>query len=41
MMIPADFGLEMEDGVGIMMRSYCGPKEVWKISLWGGGWWFN
>ena len=41
MMIPVDFGLDMADGVGIMRRSCCGPKEVWEISLSGGGWWFS
>ncbi|KAH9801898.1 hypothetical protein KPL71_001196 [Citrus sinensis] len=30
-------GLDMADGVGIMRRSYCGPKEVWKMSFSGGG----
>lgn len=29
------------EGVGIMMRSCCSPKEVWKISRCGGVWWFN
>ena len=37
MMIPVDFGLDMADGVGIMRRSCCGPKEVWEISLSGKG----
>ena len=41
MMIPVDLGLDMADGVGIMRRSCWGPKEVWEISLSGGGWWFN
>lgn len=39
MMMPVDFGLDMADGVGIIMRSCCGPKEVWKMSLCGGVWW--
>ena len=41
MMIPVDLGLDMANGVGIMRRSCCGPKEVWKMSLSCGGWWFN
>ncbi|KAH9801869.1 hypothetical protein KPL71_001186 [Citrus sinensis] len=28
-------GLDMADGVGIMRRSCCGPKEVWKMSFCG------
>ncbi|KAH9769403.1 hypothetical protein KPL71_011984 [Citrus sinensis] len=31
-MIPVDFSLEMADGVGIMMRSCCGPKEVVQLT---------
>ena len=28
MRMPVDFGLVLADGVGIMMKSCCGPREV-------------
>ena len=38
MMIPMGFGFEMDEGVGIIMMSCCGPKDVWNMSLCGSGW---